>query len=371
MFINSEHSDFRRNLTAQQRFQYGMYQFADHFFGRKKLFKDRKKFYDNVYETMQKQGEGRLMPIERRKDLSIKEFKEHYVRKGIPVVMEGAAKEWPCVKKWSLQYFKDLHGEDEIVLVDQNRGDYPYELTTLADVIDNIRSGGGKYYRFYPLLERHPEHINDFDLGWLKARRIGPALSDAFQVFIGGQGTYTPLHNADQPNLFVQAHGEKKWVIFPHYYSMVPDPNPIRNLYRNASPKVTGGPFNPFEPNYNEPYHLFKYIDAYSVHLYPGDVFYNPPFYWHAVQNASDSIGVGYRWFAPFHSFRISPLYMFLDFLATNPPIWTTFSFYKKDINQLHLAEVKKLEEAKKLMAEQEARRKAKQQQPKAMEMNS
>ena len=354
------HDEIRLKLTTGQRFKYGLYQFSDHFFGRKTLFKDRKKFYDSVYETLKSKGEGRIMPLERRTDLSIEEFMREYVAKGKPVIMEGAAKDWPCVQKWSPEYFKELHGDDEIIMVDQNQGDYPYELMTLADVIDNMRNGSGKYYRFYPLLVRHPEHIADFDMEWLKARKIHPAFVDSFQVFMGGQGTYTPLHNASQPNLFVQVYGEKKWMIFPNYYALVPDPDPIRNVYRNASPKKTEGPFNPFEPNYDPPYHLFKYIDMYSVHLKPGDVFYNPPYYWHAVQNATDSIGVGYRWFAPFHAWKISPLYMTLDCFATKPPIWKMFSLYTKDVNTLHLAEVKRLEDLKQKMAEQEKKKKAK-----------
>ncbi len=353
-----QHRDFKRNLTSALRFKYGFYQWVDHFFGRKKLFaKGRGKFYKDVLESMKKHGEGKIMPIERRKDLSLKEFKEHYVAKGIPVVMEGAALDWDCVKKWSLQYFKELHGKDEIVLVDQGKTDFPYELTTLAEVIDNIRGGGSKYYRFYPLLVRHPEHINDFDYKWLRERRTKPVWFDAFQIFIGGEGSYTSLHNANQSNLFVQVYGEKKWVLYSHYYSSIVDPSPINNVYRSAPGKVEAGPFNPFEPDFNAPYELYKYLDGYSVHLKPGDILWNPPFYWHAVKNVSDSIGVGYRWLSPFYSYKTSPLYFSLDVFATKPPIWKAYSLYKKDINELHLAEVKKLEDAKRKMAEQEAKK--------------
>lgn len=357
-----QHRNFIRNLTFGQRFQFGVYQFCDHFFGRKRLFKDRKKFYENLEKSMAKHGPGRIMPIERRKDLSLKEFKEHYVKKGIPVVLEGAANEWDCVKKWSLEYFKDLHGDDEIVLVDQAKPDYPYELTTLADVIDNIRGGGSKYYRFYPLLARHPEHLKDFDYEWLRERRTKPIWFDAFQVFIGGKDSYTALHNANQSNLFVQVYGEKKWVLYSHYYSAVIDPAPVRNVYRGAPGKKQEGPFNPFDetPDFSYPYHLYKYLDGYAVHLKPGDILWNPPFYWHAVKNATDSIGVGYRWLSPFYSFKVSPFYMFLDCFATKPPIWKAYSLYKKDINELHLAEVKSLEEAKRKIAEQDARKKKK-----------
>ena len=356
----SEHRDFIKTLTRGERFKYGMFQVMDHFFGRKTFFKDRAPYYRALNENMPKRGEGRIMPIEYRKDLSLEEFKNHYVKKGIPVVMQGAAKDWPCVQKWSLEYFKELHGKDEIVLVDQAIPGYPYELTTLADVIENIRGGGSKYYRFYPLLVRHPEHINDFDYKWLRERRNPLCWFDAFQVFIGGQGSYTALHNANQSNLFVQVYGEKKWTLYSHYYSPIVDPHPVRNVYRSAPGKRQTGPFNPFEPDYDYPFELYKYIDGYSVHLKPGDILWNPPFYWHAVKNVTDSIGVGYRWLSPFYSFKISPLYMLLDCFATKPPIWKAYSLYKKDINELHLAEFKKLEEAKKKIAEQDARKKTK-----------
>jgi hypothetical protein len=345
-----EHRDFVRNLSFGQRFQYGVYQFCDHFFGRKTLFKDRRKFYQRLLESMKAHGEGKIMPIERRKDLSLEEFRDHYVKKGIPVVMEGAAKDWDCVKKWSLEYFKELHGKDEIILVDQSNEEYPYELTTLANVIDDIRGGGSKYYRFYPLLARHPEHLKDFDHEWLRKRRMKPAWFEGFQVFIGGQGSYTALHNAHQPNLFVQAHGQKDWILYSSYYSPIVDPSPVRNFYRPAPVKRTDGSVNAFKKDFTAPYELFKYIDGYSVSLKEGDILWNPPFYWHTVLNATDSIGVGYRWFSPFYSFRIAPLYMFLDFFAVRPPLWKAYGLFQKDINELHLEEVKKLEEARKKM---------------------
>src|SRR5262249_49552347 len=150
----------------------------------------------------------------------------------------------------------------------------------------------------------------DFDYKWLRARTTKLTWFDAFQVFIGGKGAYTGLHNANQSNLFVQVYGEKEWVLYSHYYSPVVDPSPVRNIYRTAQPGPRCGPFNPFQPEFDPHFPLYKYLDGYSVHLNPGDVLWNPPFYWHAVQNVSDSIGVGYRWLAPLYSFKISPLFM-------------------------------------------------------------
>jgi hypothetical protein len=338
----------RQNLTLAQRAQYGVYQALDHFLGRDKgkalTLSSRKKYYRKLHSHLEKKGEGKMIPIERRKDLSLKEFKSHYVRKGIPVVLEGAAKDWPCVQKWSLEYFKELHGDDKIVMVDQQHMQNPYESTTLAEVIDGIRSGSGKYYRFYPLLERHPEHILDFDYKWLRERRNPLTAFEAFQVFIGGDSTVTPLHNANQCNLFTQVVGEKKWVLYHYHHTAIVDPNPVANVYRSAPVKAESGPVDVFNNDFEPPYDLYKYIDGYSVHLRPGDVLWNPPFYWHAVKNVGDSIGVGYRWLPPLYCYKLSFLYSLLDTLATNPPIWKAYKLYKQDINLIHLAEYGRLE---------------------------
>jgi len=337
-----------KNIKYRYRFGYGCIHFAEHFLGKKLSAKlltgARRRFYRNLHESLKKHGEGKIVPLERRKDLSLKEFREHYLRKGIPVVMEGAAKDWPCVQKWSLEYFKELHGTDEIVMASQ---EYMQDVQkmTLAEVIDNISSGGKKYYRFYPLLDRHPEHIKDFDYKWLLERKNKFSLFDTFQLFLGGKDTLTHIHNANPPNLFVQVYGEKDWIIYPHQYSMIVDPEPVRNVYRNAPYKKDGKPFDPFHPDYEAPYSLYKYVNGYSVNLKPGDVFWNPPFYWHTVQNPTDSIGVGYRWTAPFYSFKIAPLYMFLDLFAIHPPIWKSYRLLKKDQNLVHLAEAGKLDD--------------------------
>lgn len=345
--------EFRRNIKTSQRLEYSCYQFLDHFLGRERVFKllgkRRKKFYKNLHKTLKASGEGKITPIERRKDLSLEEFKNHYVRKGIPVVIEGAAKDWDCVRKWSLEYFKELHGNDEIVLVDQLKIESGYETIKLKDIIDNIHSGGKKYYRFYPLLEKHPEHIKDFDYKWLLKRENPLAWFKRFQVFIGGKDTISHLHNAAGCNLFVQVYGEKKWILYSSYYSPIVDSSPVKNNYRFSPYKTENGPFDPFNPNYDYPYTLFKYIDGYEVNLKPGDIFWNPPYYWHAVRNTTDSIGVGYRWLSPFYAFKIFPLFMFLDLFVTKPNFYKAYK--TKDQNLVQLMELGKLDDYLKEMA--------------------
>jgi hypothetical protein len=356
-------SDYRRNIKPGQRFEYGIYQFLDHFLGREKVFKmmgkRRKKFYVKLLETLKASGEGKIMPIERRSDITLKEFKEHYMAKNIPVVFSGIAKDWDCVKKWSFEYFKDLHGDDEALMATQENMKN-YETCTLREVIENIETGGGKYFRFYPLLDKHPEHFKDVDYKWLLERKNKFSLFDAFQVFIGGKNTISFIHHANPPNLFVQVWGRKDWILYPQYYSMVIDPDPVRNIYRSAPYRKNGKPFDPFNPDYEAPFELYKYIDGFKAELQPGDILWTPPHYWHTVKNISDSIGMGYRWAAPLYALKITPFYMFLDLFAFNPPIWKSYKLLKRDTNLIHLAEAGKLDDYLKEKAEKEKLQKAK-----------
>jgi hypothetical protein len=354
----SEYS-YKRCIKPGQRVEYGIYQFLDHFIGRKRvenlIRQRRRKFYRKLTETLKQSGEGKMVPIERRKDLTIEEFRNYYLKKGIPVVMEGAANEWDCVKHWSFDYFKKLHGDDEILLVQLQKEGYPYETITLREVIDNMSSGGGKYYRFYPLLERHPEHVKDFDYNWLLAHKNKVNWFEAFQVFIGPKNSATGLHCAGSCNIFVQVFGKKHWKLYPPYYTMILDPNPVKNVYRHAPMRGKDGlPFDPFNPDYDRPYELFRYIDHLDAELSPGDVLWLPPYYWHCVQNPTDSIGVSYRWLPPLYGFTIAPLYLFLDFCATNPPLWKGLKMVSKDSNLIYLAETGQLDNYLKEKAERE-----------------
>ena len=327
--------------------KYGYFQFFDHFLGRERFFKwtrkGRTRFYKKLAKQLEERGGGTLTPVTRVTNITRDEFINSYVKKGEPVIFDGKAKDWGCVKEWSLAYFKELHGEDEIVFMDQTDiHTEGYEETTLGDIIDDIRGGKGKYYRFYPLLQKHPEHILDFDYEWLKYHKPNSSLGDNFHVFISGQGGFTPIHNASAHNLFTQVVGEKKWVLYPIDATCIVDPSPARNVYRGA-PVYNNEVFDPFIGNYKH-YKLYKYINGYSAHLKPGDVFYNPPYMWHSIKNPTDSIGVGYRFFTPMKTFIKHPLYMFLELFAFNPPIWKTWSNYS-DVNLIHLAETGQLKE--------------------------
>jgi len=331
------------NLTKAQRVEYGFYQSLDHLLTRKVSFTltgyARRKLYSRIKKRLESKGEGRVLEIDRVSDISNEQFLKQYVEKGRPVIIEQGAKNWPCIGKWNLEYFKNLHGKDEILVVDSKHIEQDYEKMTLADLIDNIRDGGSKYYRFYPLLSEHPEHLADIDYNWLRSVRQDKVYFESFQAFIGGKDTESPLHNAMACNLFIQIYGEKRWSLISPHYTAIVDPDPVRNIYRGAPFRKDNYPFNPFKPDYSKPYDLYKYVDRYDFVLKPGDILWNPPFWWHSVVNLSDSIGVGYRWVPQVYCLKQQPLYTILDHLAMRPPMYKGYRLSKKDTNLVHLAE--------------------------------
>lgn len=326
------------HLSWRQRATYNAYQLLDHFISRpitnKLVGKLRYRSFESVKKSLQKKGDGRLINVERRKDLSDKELKEHYIRKGIPVVLEGKAKDWPCVKNWSPQFIKDHYGNDEVPLIDAIYLEKGVQYEKLGKIIDQVLAGQSSYLRFYNLLAKHPERFHDFDHEWFRKQRQKDAYVEFTQVFIGGKNSQTGLHNAHADNLFVQVYGEKEWVLYPNDFMPIIDPPSTTSGTHRVAPKrgKYGQPFDPFKPDY-EDYPMFKHIDGYHVVLQPGDILYNPPYMWHAVKNRTENIGLGYRWISPSSALSVSPFYYFLDLCAYRPTYFKAYKWYKDDGN--------------------------------------
>lgn len=316
-----------KNISKADRTQYAGLWFLDHVFGRdnvNKIFsKEREKAKERLIKNVSKEGKkARVLEIERvdGKNITLKEFKEKYLKEGVPVVLSGAAADWPCVKNWKPEFIADKYGDDEVSLIDaspaqMNNINYKPETTTLRDVIMTMDDGPiKKYSRFNRILHEHPELKKDFNMMWLLLARNFVSSGQTFQVFIGGKGTKTHIHCAAEHNIFIQVYGRKHWVIYPPEYDCALQPEVTRTPYFHTA-------FDPDHPDY-EKYPAMEYLDRYECTLEAGDILFNPPSYWHHVTNLSGSIGVGFRWFAP-DCFKIDFMQALLTVLSVNPPIWT------------------------------------------------
>jgi len=312
--------------NRKYRNQYQFWRILDHLFGNKapaSRFKEkRQKALDGIVSAMiDKEPPGSTKQVDRKKNISSYDLKNKYIRKGIPIIIEGKANDWECVKKWSMDWLYENYCNDKVALFDplsssSEKVNYEVEETTLKDVLDAVKSGDtSKYSRFNRLLYDHPELVKDFDWKWLYMMRNRISSGKTFQVFIGGKGTRTTLHCASEHNLFTQVYGKKHWYLFEPKCDIYLDP-PI-----NRSPYFFSR-FDPENPDYQN-FPATKYLTVWECELNPGDVLFNPPNWWHQVTNMSHSIGVGFRWFNQKDSMKTSFVNTLLTILSTNPPIWT------------------------------------------------
>jgi len=134
-------------------------------------------------------------------------------------------------------------------------------------------------------------------------------------------------------NLFIQAWGQKKWLLYPAYCRSAIDAPAARHSYYFSD-------VNPYDVDHKR-YPLFKHLDALEVLLEPGDIFWNPAFMWHCVSNPTASIGIGYRFNDLRSAYRASATLTFLRFFATRPTIFRSLLYTQKKTNLIMSIETK------------------------------
>ena len=321
-------------LTPSDLEDYNRVFFWEHFLGKKlssKIFeKIIKRSSRQIEEKLKKQGEGKFITLKREKGLGPEEVRERYIKKGIPVVLEGGGKNWKACRQLTPEFIAEIYGNDKALLLEpkgapENLSGKEFEYASLKDVVNNMKEGGKKYTRFHTLFEDHPELREELDFHVLE--KFWPVNSTTrYQLFMGGKDTFTYLHNGLNSNVFVQLYGEKEWFLYP--MSAMPALKPECN----KSP-YKGCEFNSKKPDFTK-FPLMKYINTYYARLKPGDILFNPPLIWHFVSNLSDSVALGYRWIDLSQAYKKSKLLTLLHMFNTRPNIFWTILNQKADFNK-------------------------------------
>lgn len=301
---------------------------ADHVAGRRRVERAlggvRRGVEGRIAAAFARAGDGGLEPVDQREDLSPEAFFREYVRPNLPVVLKGAARDWVATRTWSPEAFAERFGDEPIILIRAAADDLKdFESdgyrpaggeVKLRDVVADMLAGKDTYARFVPLLNQRPELRSDLDRAYIERMRPRGALGTYFQLFMGGAGTTTSLHNALGSNLFVEVYGRKTWWLYPPTY------NPA------IRPSLKRAPFflstlDPEAPDHGR-FPLFRHVRGYKVTLEAGDILYNPPFYWHYVRNPTASIGVGVRFYDVPRILGASTTQGLLTLMASNLPVW-------------------------------------------------
>lgn len=286
-----------------------------------------------VVQRLQQQGPRDPLPVDRVRGISPEEFKRRYFLPGIPVLVEGAAKDWACSKRWTFDFLREHCGHERIKItqfkglgLEPRKGDREFSDEMLfEEFIDQLLNQGKTYLRFSSLLEAFPELIQDLDLQYLKKMRC--TRSGAWvQTFIGGKGTKTLFHNAITEAIFINVQGRKRWQLVPAHYNAVMNPSPEPAEYNHCAVQA-------FEPDL-EAFPAYDCIDRFEVVTEPGDLLFFPAWMWHYVENLDHTIGVRYGWASLRAALTGSPTFTYIRAFAARPSLlstaWTTY--VKRDI---------------------------------------
>lgn len=274
--------------------------------------------------TVSEIPDGKILP---------EEFFTNYLNKNIPVVLKSAAIDWPCCKKWSLDYLNKGYGTTEVLLPDFLTEDRTREVeeSTLGNVVQNIRNGGAKYLRFSSLAAHSKELSADLNLSWIGNFMPARSIGNIFYMFAGGAGSSTPLHS-DQPcNLYVQITGRKKWTLISPKQSHLAYPQGTQSAYLGSSAQYKK----------QSEWPLLQYADKLEYLLEEGDVLYVPPHYWHFVENETETISVAFRFSSLKVSLKSSIWLCFVRLFASRPFIWQTEKLGAIDTNLIMALENK------------------------------
>jgi len=233
------------------------------------------------------------IPVERIEMPSAHEFVTRYVRRSRPVILAGAAQDWPARTRWTPAELARRFSDRSVPVVragrrgsffDQRDG-VTYDSLPVPTYVEAIAARRSDLYMIFRVHEHLPELLDDVRLpevcaraAWFRAR-----------FWFAAEDTAGPLH-ADLPhNLYAQVIGRKQFLMAHHRQTA--------RLY----------PFPPWSgiPNYSrvdaeQPdlarFPRFARVKLQLATLEPGDILYIPSLHWHQARALSDSASINLWW---------------------------------------------------------------------------
>lgn len=198
-----------------------------------------------------------------------------------PLVFPGFARNCYAVDNWSSAFFKERYGSTMLRVTGD---EFDFSEMRLSEIVDIIQSGapqGQKYVQAAAdMFVLHPELFNELPMEKIFA--IQKAGFHGAEFFLGGSGTGSTWHAANEWNFFLMIAGKKHWKLLRPEFTLQMQPAYQRDLIFVTSKKY----------KYEAP----PDITTYSVDLQAGDMLVVPPWWWHCVRNLTpETVAVSIR----------------------------------------------------------------------------
>jgi histone arginine demethylase JMJD6 len=233
--------------------------------------------------------------IARRSSLSFEDFRDDYMRPGVPVIITDATRQWPAVGKWSTAWLKESFG-DRMVRIDGK----DYRMDGFIEWVERSTSEDpAPYLRNYVIREHFPELMDDiqpplpyFASNWLARKYLLPNVhrhlnrAAELELYVGGTGQSFPVLHYDglgSHAFLMQLHGVKRYIVYP--------PEQTRFLYPTPGRRNISQVRDLHHPDL-ETFPLFAQAEPTIFELHPGETLFVPSGWWHTAEILTPSITV-------------------------------------------------------------------------------
>ncbi|NWI26700.1 KDM8 demethylase, partial [Sula dactylatra] len=224
---------------------------------------------------------------------SLEHFRDNYLIPQKPVVLEGIIDHWPCMKKWSVDYFCQVAGCRTVPVELGTRytdEEWSQKLMTVSDFINQyiVNENSVGYLAQHQLFDQIPELKEDISIPDYCCLGEGEEDDITINAWFGPEGTISPLHQDPQQNFLAQVFGRK--------YIRLCSPQDSENLYPHESQIL----HNTSQVDVEDPdlvkFPNFRKAAFQSCILMPGQVLFIPVKYWHYVRSLDISFSVSFWW---------------------------------------------------------------------------
>lgn len=227
-----------------------------------------------------------------------------------PICCPGFAANSLAVQNWTPEYFQQRFGMETLRVATE---EFAFQEMPVPEIVDRILSADPQKQRYVQAVSdifiKRPDIFDDLPMKAIfDLQRHG---YHGAELFLGGPGTGSTWHAANEWNFFLQIHGEKKWKLLRPDYTVSMRPAFQRDLIYVTSTRYS----------YESP----EQFSVFETTLKPGDLLIVPPWWWHCVQNTTaSSIAVSLR-FRTLRQYLRSPNPTLSLLQLTAPHQWRNF----------------------------------------------
>ncbi len=238
----------------------------------------------------------RVVPVERRDDLTVSEFRRRFLSQRKPVILRGCLEGTRALEEWTPRYFGSRYASTQVRLASPPRltSSCGYTDSTLGEYVAALEAG--QVGRQYLSQWRGFDRFTELEEGLPTPAYVQPRRKIMRSIWIGPANTYIGFHVDNHTaldgvgNIFTQVYGRKEITL------VSPDQGHL--MYRRQ--REAGDDWHSqvdFETHDYSTTPSFCDAVCLRAELGPGDALYIPPYYWHTVRSLSTSVSATFHWF--------------------------------------------------------------------------